>query len=240
MRRFAGAAFLLALLPSFAESGLQPLKEQESSGKNGRAGEFEDEFSELSEPHRNVSGAYYGLGLGSSLISHKVTYGKGEGQKSSSKKNAHQFDISLILGFGAPFYGRCYAGVEWDLFKRFSKKTSYENEIGIIHSANIGLNMDVRFGYLFPEHGSMVYFTAGFARIVGRVTFNRGSTEGSFGSFYPTLGVGVEHKINHRWNVRGDFRLAITSKDDNKYSHGWKYEAKPNRIAFRVSITRNI
>jgi hypothetical protein len=240
MKKIVGAALLFALLPSFAESDLQPLKEQRPSGKDKLADEFKDELPELSEPYRNVSGAYYGLGLGSSIISHKVTYSKGEDQKSDFKKNAHQFDVSLIAGFGAPFYDRYYAGIEFDIFKRFSKKTSYNDEIGIIHSSNIGLNMDVRFGYLFPEHGSMVYLTAGFARIVGRVTFDKGNTEGSFGSFYPTVGVGLEHKINHQWNVRGDFRMAITSKDDNKYSHNWKYEAKPNRIAFRVSITRNI
>ncbi|MDR2067468.1 MAG: porin family protein [Holosporaceae bacterium] len=242
MKKFAAATFLFLLSPSFAESDLQPLKEQRSANAdaNKSGSEFMDEFSDLSEPHRNVSGAYYGLGLASSIVAHKVTYGKGGALMSSLKKSAHQFDVSLIFGFGAPFYDRYYAGIELDLFKRFPKKTSYNDEIGVIHSSNIGLNMDVRFGYLFPEHGSMIYITAGFARVVGKVTFDKGATEGSFGSFYPTFGVGLEHKINHRWNVRGDFRIALASKDDNKYSHGWKYEAKPGRIAFRVSITRNI
>ncbi|MDR1375297.1 MAG: porin family protein [Holosporaceae bacterium] len=235
MKKFIGAAFLFVLSQFFAESDLWAAAEQGSS-----ANKSADDFFELSEPHKSISGAYCGLGAGLSLISHNVSYAKSGGSEASCKKNASQFDFSLICGFGAPFYGKYYAGVECDFFKRFSKKTSYNNEIGIIHSANIGANMDVRFGYLFPEHGSMAYLTAGFARIVGRITFDKSNGEGSFGSFYPTVGLGLEHKINHRWNVRGDFRIAITSKDDNKYYGNWKYEAKPNRISFRLSITRSI
>jgi hypothetical protein len=104
--------------------------------------------------------------------------------------------------------------------------------------------MDIRFGRLYPLQGHLVYATVGFARVLGHGLFECGSyyAEGSFGSFYPTFGVGFEKKINHRWNVRADFRISLTSKDDNKSPRGtyWKYEAKPSRAAFRISITRSI
>jgi opacity protein-like surface antigen len=136
-----------------------------------------------------------------------------------------------------------------ELFRRFAGKTSYDGEVGIIHASTTGLNMDVRFGYLLPKHGAMVYATAGCARVLGRVAFSGGALrqknpEGSFGSFYPTFGAGVEYKLDHRWNIRADWRISITSKDDNKYIQAngatGKYEAKPSRTAFRISVTRNI
>ncbi|MDR0678518.1 MAG: porin family protein [Holosporaceae bacterium] len=210
-----------------------------------------DEFLELAEPQKNIGGAYYGLGVTLSQISHKVKAVKNDLLETSFKKSGSQFDISLIGGFGSAFHKRYYAGIEMELFQRFSGKTQYNGEVGIIYASGIGLNMDVRFGYLFPEHGYLIYTTVGFARVLGKVSFQsdiarrRENPKGTFGSFYPTFGAGIEHKINHLWNVRGDFRISITSKDDDKHltvsrtSH-WKYEAKPSRVAFRISVTRSI
>ncbi|MDR0632263.1 MAG: hypothetical protein LBF54_03440 [Holosporaceae bacterium] len=245
MNKLIGIAFLI-ISPSavvFASS------EKQSSEKSAAS----NAFSELSWPYRNVGGAYWGLGATLSRISHSAWMWKDGTEKVTNFKATNsQFDASLIGGFGSAFYKGYYAGIEMELFKRFGEKASRHpgGEVGIIHKSAIGLNMDVRFGYLLPKRGELIYVTVGFARVVGGVAFyegsggNRPGYEGSFGSFYPTLGVGVEHKINHLWNVRGDFRISITSKDDNKYlstrSTTWKYEAKPSRMAFRISITRNI
>jgi hypothetical protein len=185
-------------------------------------------------------------------VSHKAKCVKNDVGEVNFEKTAHQFDVSLIGGFGAPFYRTYYTGIELDLFRRFYAKTSYNGEVGIIHSNHFGLNMDVRFGYLLPRHGAMIFVTAGFAKILGKMSFDADPQRGhvnnpdsSFGSSYPTFGFGAERKINHLWNIRGDFRISITSKDDNKSlkansSSHWKYEAKPSRMAVRISITRNI
>ncbi|GHT95109.1 hypothetical protein FACS1894122_12350 [Alphaproteobacteria bacterium] len=185
--------------------------------------------------------------------------------------SANQYDLSLIAGFGAPFHKNWYAGIEFALFKRFGERKKDNGLIGIKHSSIIGMDMDVRLGYLFPQSGNLLYVTIGFTRILGRATFPQDKErrgEVSFGSFYPTFGFGIEHKINHNWNIRGDFRISLTSKDDNK-SHrsnkeevvkfdknkatdkdkvGYsldsgkdlKFDAKPARYSFRISITRNI
>lgn len=212
----------------------------------------ESELSELGEPCRYVSGAYYGLGLGLSHISHKVNAVKNNVENISLKKNSNQYDLSIIAGFGSAFYKRYYAGIEMELFKRLKGSSSTNDEINITFPATVGLNMDVRFGYQFPESGCLAYVTAGFSRVLGKTAFkvntNRrrgGKThEMSFGSFYPTFGAGVEYKIDHHWNIRGDVRFAITSKDDNKRirvnNNNWKFDAKPSRLAFRISVTRNI
>lgn len=245
MNKLISIAFLMGSTPAIAFANSEKQSSEKSAASN--------EFLELSEPDRNVNGAYYGLGFALSRISHDVkTWKNGASDAMNFEATNNQFDASLIGGFGSAFYKRYYAGIEMELFKRFGGKTSCHTneEVGIIHNSAIGLNMDVRFGYLLPKQGSLVYATIGFARVVGKLVFyegsgrNRRGQEGSFGSFYPTFGVGLEHKINHLWNVRGDFRISITSKDDNKYlntrSANWKYEAKPNRIAFRISITRNV
>ncbi|MCR5224809.1 MAG: porin family protein [Alphaproteobacteria bacterium] len=209
-----------------------------------------NELVELGEPCKYVSGAYYGLGLGLSHISHKINAVKNSTENVTCKRNSNQYDISLIGGFGSAFYKRYYAGIELELFKRLKGSDANKDDFSIVFPSTIGLNMDVRFGYQFPESGSLVYVTVGFARVIGKASFKvnnarRGRrNEVSFGSFYPTFGAGVEYKINHNWNVRGDVRYSITSKDDNKHMRvnntDWKFDAKPSRVAFRISITRNI
>jgi hypothetical protein len=206
-----------------------------------------EEFLDLDEPDRNISGAYYGLGFTLSRISHSMKASR-SGQEVSFKKADNQYDISLIGGFGSMFYKRYYAGIEMEFFRRFSGKTNYHSSgaIGLKHTSTVGLNMDVRFGYVFPKQGSLVYATIGCARVLGTVVSAEGVgrnarvQEGSFGSFYPTVGGGVEKKLNSRWNVRGDLRVSITSTDDNRRVRNWNFEAKPSRTALRVSVTRNI
>lgn len=201
----------------------------------------------LGEPCRYVSGAYFGFGGTVSDIKHKVTVRKGNNpQDVSASKSKAQFDLSMISGFGAAFYNEYYAGIEFEFFKRFKRSSSRENEIEVMFTSNIGLNMDVRFGRQLPRYGALIYTTAGFARVIGEATFysNNDYAKRSFGSFYPNFGFGVEKKINNDWNVRGDFRFAISSKDDNKETRMngviWKYEGKPNKTSFRISVTKNI
>ncbi|MDR1561151.1 MAG: porin family protein [Holosporaceae bacterium] len=240
MGKLLGSLFLLIGASLVSASSLS-IKAPKTANKSSSS---VDEFLALSEPHKSVSGAYYGLGLALSMMSHKARFVDSSVSKEVNlKKTANQFDVSLIGGFGAPFYEKYYAGIEFDFFKRFPSKKSYESELGIIHTSTLGLNMDVRFGYLFPEHGSMLYLTVGFARALGHVAHRNQlnkESEGSFGSFFPAFGAGLEYKINHKWNIRGDFRILITSKENKKNLCNWQYEAKPNRIAFRISVTRNL
>ncbi|MDR3151235.1 MAG: outer membrane beta-barrel protein [Holosporaceae bacterium] len=232
------------------------------SEKNNIAAEIPtttDDFLELSEPYRTVGGAYFGVGLALSRITHKLNATKNNSNKINFKNSATQYDLSFIFGFGSAFYKSYYTGIEFSIFKRLSSNTKYaDNEsIGLKHSSILGLDMDVRLGYLFPESGNLAYFTVGFARVIGRTVFREYSTnrnirgsaryiekEKSFGSFYPTFGCGIEHKLNQDWDVRCDLRMSITSKDDNKShtsgNNDWSYDAKPSRFAIGISITRSI
>jgi hypothetical protein len=213
-----------------------------------------DEYLQLSEPERRVSGAYVGAGLMLSRISNSVLVRRNDSVVDDYKKTAMQPDLSLICGFGSTFYKQYYAGVELAFFKRFSKKTSrfrtnLAYDVELTHEASIGLNMDVRFGLQLPQQATLVYVTVGFARVIGSsaiVHSNGNKLRKSFGSFYPTFGFGAEYKINPKWNVRGDVRFSITSRDGRAYivrdttRMMWNTAGKPNRIAFGVSITRSM
>lgn len=208
-----------------------------------------DDFLPLSEPERVVNGAYYGLGITMSRLSGKLNLSKNGQVSEKYSRSVGQYDLSAIVGFGAAFYERYYTGVELEFFKRFPEKTSRNEEVGIIYASNMGMNMDVRFGYQFPKYAALTYVTLGFARVIGKAAFYapnaaESSDDRTFGSFYPTVGVGLEYKVNHLWNVRGDLRYSITSKDDNKDArvgaNAWKFDGKPNRCAFRISLTRTI
>jgi opacity protein-like surface antigen len=199
------------------------------------------DFLPLGEPERQIDGAYLGGGLAVSNISHKLHAEKTGGDRVDFSKSGAQMDVSALAGFGSAFYKRNYIGIEMEFFKRLGGGESFHSngELGLRHCSDLGLNLDVRPGYLFPLRGALVYATVGVARVRGQVVSKTGG-QGTFGSFYPTVGVGIEQMVNSRWSVRGDIRRSITSKDDDKQFGGWKYDAKPNRTAIRVLLVRNI
>jgi opacity protein-like surface antigen len=242
MKKVSVCLFLLCSATLAADTDTDTDTESVENEKS----DAKDEFLDLGEPDVNVNGAYYGLGVGLSQISHSLSAVKSGVSETSFDKSSSQFDISLIGGFGTCFYERYYAGIEADFFKRTGGGTSYssDKQVGIVHNSTIGLNMDIRFGRLYPQHGCLGFVSVGFARVLGRALFDAGScySQESFGSFYPTLGAGVEKKINHVWNIRADIKYSVTSKDDNKYIRNspWKFDGKPSRTALRLSVTRSI
>ncbi len=205
-----------------------------------------NDFVELDKPERKISGAYYGIGYDLSFIKHEVQARNERNIDKSIKKSTTQSAISLLAGFGSSFYEDYYIGLEFEIMKRFSGKTSYEDDIGIKFSQQFGINMDVRFGYLFPKYGNMVYLTLGFSRTLGKVVVKvdgQKDAEKGFGSYFPTIGIGFQQKLNSKWNIHIDSRYSITSKD--KYNrlignNNWNYNVQPKRIGIRLSLTHNI
>lgn len=218
-----------------------------------------DDLIELAMPERKIGGGYIGLGLGLAKVSlnAKTTREKKDTVNSlflEHKKSTLQYNLSLITGFGNAFYKDYYIGIELDLSKKFKENTSEnaDKTFGVQHKANVGLNMDVRFGLLMPQSGLLVYSTVGFARVIGDFIINTNDMKEKhkFGSFYPTIGLGTEYKLNNSWNIRGDLRYAITAKDDKNLKQftkngedvpvtNWECRAKPQQISFRISVTKN-
>ncbi|MBR1734433.1 MAG: outer membrane beta-barrel protein [Alphaproteobacteria bacterium] len=203
------------------------------------------DFQKFEEPDQKISGAYYGLGLGLSNISNQLHVYKNDGTSLNHKKSANQYDISLIGGFGTVLYNKYYAGVEFDFFKRLPKKTTWFDKVGIVHKANMGLNMDVRFGCQFPKQGNLLYVTVGFARVLGEMQADNNGTinKATFGSFFPTAGIGIEHRMNQKVNIRGDFRYTFGSKERKSMPFNGntaEFQGKPKRFAFRLSVVRSI
>ena len=210
-----------------------------------------DDFVELDEPYQYITGAYWGITVGPTFVKHKLTADNNvtkATQRTTLSKT--QFDLGLMAGFGTSFRDDYYVGIEMEMVKRVGKGIHYKNEgdtFGLKFSPQFGLNVNVRFGYQFPRYGNMVYVMVGFSRTLGKVV-GKGTNGSSdihkgFGSYYPIVGVGVEHKVNHDWNVRLDVKYSITSNDSNQKLYEkspWVYEVKPQSVGVRLSVTRNI
>lgn len=209
-----------------------------------------DDFMELDEPYRYVTGAYWGVGVGPTFVRHKLSAQNGStGATQQTNLSKTQMDLALLGGFGTSFYKDYYVGIEMEMMKRCGKGTHYANDsdaLGLRFHSQFGLNMNVRFGYLFPKQGNMVYAMVGFSRTLGKVVEEGSGGEeatGTFGSYYPIVGGGFEHKINYDWNARFDVKYSITSTDSDQRMYrnaAWKYDVKPRSVGVRFSLTRNI
>jgi opacity protein-like surface antigen len=207
-----------------------------------------DDFQKLSDPYNYISGAYYGLGIGISRISHSIKALVDHEETRNLKSSSNQYDVSILTGFGTNFHNRFYVGIELELFGRLPKRKKTEGDLSIEHTLSMGLNMDVRLGYQFPENGIMPYATFGFSKVGGKALITRANKNISvaFGSFYPTCGLGVEYKLSHSWHIRGDCRIAITSKDDSNKKRSIDNATtctligKPNKVSFRISVAKSI
>ena len=207
------------------------------------------DFVELDEPYQYVTGAYWGITVGPTFVKNKlVASNKDTNESRNISFSKTQFDFGLMAGFGTSFYKDYYVGLEMEMLKRTGKGVHYKkegDEFGLRFQSQFGLNMNVRFGYLFPKQGNMVYVMVGFSRTLGKAVGkdNNKEVEQSFGSYFPIIGIGIEHKINYDWNIRLDAKYSITSKDSEKRMYKdapWIYEAKPQSVGIRLSITRNI
>ncbi|MDR2645786.1 MAG: porin family protein [Holosporaceae bacterium] len=200
------------------------------------------DFLLLGEPERRIGGAYLGGGLAVSRISHKLNAEKTGEDRIDFSRSGSQMDVSVLAGFGSAFHKRDYIGIEMEIFRRFGGGESFHTsgKVGLRHCSALGMNLDIRPGCLFSLQGALAYVTIGVARIQGQVISKTSDHRGTFGSYYPTVGVGVEQMINFKWSIRGDIRMSITSKDNDKQLDNWKYDAKPNRIAVRILFIRNI
>ena len=209
----------------------------------------DDDFIELDEPYQYVTGAYWGVTVGPTFVKHKlVANNKTENKSQDTSISKTQFDFGLMAGFGTSFYKDYYVGIEMEMLRRAGKGTYYEKDddlFGLKFQSQFGLNMNVRFGYLFPKQGSMVYAMVGFSRTLGKAVEGKEDkkVERSFGSYFPIVGIGIEYKINYDWSIRLDAKYSITSKDSDKKMKKddlWVYEARPQSMGVRLSITRNI
>ncbi|MBQ3565429.1 MAG: hypothetical protein IJA14_04745 [Alphaproteobacteria bacterium] len=205
------------------------------------------DLPELGTPVKIISGAYYGLGAGISFMHHKISAKNlNTNEYKDFSKSGTQYDLALIAGFGSAFYKNYYAGLEFEIAQRFAGKSAMEGDIGVKFSSQFAINGDVRFGYLFPEQGNMVYASLGFNRALGKVAVRKTGEKDatiSFGSYFPTVGLGFEHKINHKWNARIACKYSICSKDSGRDitgNHKWTYDAKPNKISLQLALTKNI
>ena len=203
-----------------------------------------DEFQELSEPYRYITGAFLGLGLGYASVPLKVNAKKTEAPAAEfkAKKKKGQTEMSLLAGFGMAFRRNFYTGLDIEFCKRFSKHespTPNEN-FKIVHHPTFGLNMYARLGYQFPLSGTMIYSAFGFAKLIGHletVNAENKKVKSSFGTYSPTIGLGIEKRINYDWSIRLDAKYSLTKKK-TKEIEKFKYEGKVSKTAIKLYVTK--
>jgi opacity protein-like surface antigen len=212
-------------------------------------------FQELSLPYNYIGGTYCGIGVGLSRISCDVSAVQTQNNIAipALKESANQFFVSAFAGFGTNVYKQLYLGIELELSKTFSEHSKHNDDMAVKFISPFGINMNIRVGYQFPQYGLLLFMTAGFCRITERttvVTPGVNTDDGNykwitFGSFYPTIGVGAEYKFKNNWSARLDFKFAITSKDDSSKNVGvngqfYSFVGKPSGMTVRFSVVRSI
>lgn len=240
MKKFFGFLFVCGFFCTEVSSAQEEKKLVSSDLET-----VDEDFIPLDEPESRIGGLYTGFSIGHSWISHKATV-KFAGGQEQFKKTSGQMDYAWIIGFGTAILKDYYTGLELQVMKRTGSKTHYNetNRIGFKFSSQFGMNMDVRFGKLFPQSGGLLFMTAGFHRVLGKTEIRTpfGIKEKGFGSYYPTIGLGYEKKINGRWMIRADCKYSITSNttDSTDRFTSTEYKVQPQRIGVDLAILRNI
>lgn len=193
----------------------------------------DSEFQPLADPYKYISGAYVGGGLDFSHMSYDVKLFEKNDKDVTQKmsKSTFQPALSVIGGFGTTFYKNWYAGLEFEFFKRFPKRSSKKDRLEVVFKSTLGFNMDAKLGYQFPNKGLMIYLTIGFARVLGSMSVKENDSakpsRKTFGSFFPTIGFGAAYKVRQNWVVMGNIHYSIGSKEKKRFfypSDREKYE----------------
>ena len=117
--------------------------------------------------------------------------------------------------------------------------------------------MCARFGYQLPLQSTLIYGTIGFVKLRGgvKIKYNGKEYGSSYGTYSPTIGLGIEHRINYDWNLRLDARYSIPKKktktltfsvDKNAtattpatHLNRYKYNGKVSKITIKFYVTRS-
>lgn len=226
---------------------------------------YEDEnskFSPVGAPDEVFSGMYVGLGL--ELISNECKYEiltvGNDGYKLSGSINAgykssvrtYPYSFLGIIGFGGVYNRFYYAGVETELFFRRGGGTKESNDIRIQTKNTYGFNFRLRGGYIFKQHGLMLYGTVSADRSINNIAAKKQAGEytgyESFGSYHPSIGIGLEKKLRDNWGIRGEFVYTIgiwddTGKflktiDNSTIANSPRFRATANKKSIKLSVVK--
>ncbi|MDR2724324.1 MAG: porin family protein [Holosporaceae bacterium] len=201
----------------------------------------EEEFAQLGEPERDMGGAWVGLGMGLSRHTLEATADRNDGRRVTHERTDNLAEFALLAGFGTLIHKEYYTGIAMDLFKRLEGDATYSEsrELGLEHNSSVGLNARLLFGCADAVQGRLSYLTVGFERVCGEALTGPGGVRGSFGSFFPSVGIGFERRLNSTWSLALEARRAITSGEEKRVAT-WKLKAKPNRTTIMIVARKYI
>lgn len=212
-----------------------------------------DSFCEVGAPDDTFSGIYLGCGLGYDFIDNKYELTPDSGvvlnnvKKKKGSISTHAYNFYGILGFNGVFNRFWLAGVETELFIRCGGQTKHNNGVRIEHKNTYGFNFKLRGGYIFRPISILAYLGVAAERSISHIAIlnnaNTYSLNRSFGSYHPSLSLGIEKKMRNNWSARLELSYTIGIWDDTgKYfvENNTKvpFKAKSNKKAVKVMFCK--
>ena len=213
----------------------------------------EDQFCEVGKPDDVFSGIYIGAGLGYDFLNHKYDLSVPAGislpnvQNKKSSINTHAYNIYGLFGIGGVFNRFWYTGAETELFIRRGGQTKNKTGIRVESKNTYGFNFRLRGGYIFRPSGLLAYASIAAERSINHIAMvdsaNHYRYDRSFGSYNPSLSIGLEKKLRNNWSARIDLSYTIGIWDDTgKYFVENKtaipFKAKTNKKTLNFMICK--
>ncbi|MDR1983028.1 MAG: hypothetical protein LBQ08_04525, partial [Holosporaceae bacterium] len=92
------------------------------------------------------------------------------------------------------------------------------DKTGKLESNALCPGINLRCGYIFPKYESMVFLKIGISKVNGKYYYNSGGAEVcnvNVNAFVPSIGVGVEKKINRKWGASLEANLPMKRNTKN-------------------------
>lgn len=210
-------------------------------------------FSKVCKPDDVFSGIYLGGGLGYDFLDNKydidvptnVTLNSLRQKKGSI--NTHAYNLYGVFGFGGVYNRFWYTGVETELFVRRGGQTKHDKGVRIENKNAYGFNFRLRGGYIFTSIGLLTYIGAAAERSINHIAIKDNTNsyphDKSYGSYHPSLSIGLEKKLRNNWSLRMDLCYTIGIWDDTDrffIANNTKipFKAKTNKKSVKVMICK--
>lgn len=210
--------------------------------------------SDLATPDDVFGGMYIGAGVGFDSLDNKYELQIPENinmqnvTKLKDSISTNTYDIFGVFGFGGVFNRFYYVGLETDFTYRMNSKTKDNNSVQIEHKKTYAFNFKLRGGYIFRPAGVLLYTAVSADRSINHILIksNDGKFIGreSFGSYHPSISVGVEKKLRNNWSARGEFSYTIGIWDDTgkkidiSNTQYIPFKAKTNKKSIKLMICK--
>ncbi|MDR0632449.1 MAG: hypothetical protein LBF54_04425 [Holosporaceae bacterium] len=172
----------------------------------------------------------------------------------STKNNVNLLGVCLGMEYAKAFRKGFLVAVDvgMDVSKKAKKDGSwsalnseYETQRGVAHpgsrtgkldSDTVSLNVAVKGGYLLPTYNSMMFLKLGVSKVGGTYSYKQGNNkvcDVKVSAYVPSLGLGIERKINKKWGASLEANLSL-KKTSKKNCDNVEHKVKIGRTDIKL------